>query len=139
MSLLVRLILIVSLLAQFTPGLVVQRCVGMPDADALAAVGLPEDAECDCCGTGDDGALIECPMAAQGYVGCNCTQPQLEGPKSPPPSNQKPIQHFFAFVPVLVAILPVEPTSAAVPWRGEGSLLRASPPSFRSLLCVWLM
>lgn len=139
MSLLVRLILIVSLLAQSAPGLVMQRCVGMPDAKALAAAGLPGDAECSCCGTGDDGAVIECPMAAQGYMGCNCKHPKQDEPKSPPPSDQKPLQHALAFVPVLVAILPAEPPSAAAPWRGEEPLLRASPPSVQSLLCVWLM
>lgn len=150
MLLLVRIILVLSLLAQSAPGLVMQRCVGMPGPKALAAAGLPEDARCGCCnpGRGDgaeasaDGKSIECPMSAQGvggYAGCNCKDPRPDEPKTPAPKSQTPVEVQFAFAPVLIAVLPAEPMSAAMRRRGEEPLLRRSAPSFQSLLCVWLM
>lgn len=143
MSLLARIILVLSLLAQSTPALVMQRCVGMPSPKALAAAGQPEDARCGCCnpggGNAGNGKTIECPMAAQGYAGCNCKHPKPDEPKTPAPKNQTSVEVQFAFAPVLIAVLPAEPPSAAMRWRGDEPLLRCSAPSFQSLLCVWLI
>lgn len=139
MSLIVRVILIASMLLQSLPGLAMQRCVAMPDASALAAAGMPADANCGCCGNGADGETIECPMAKNGYVGCNCKNPQSQEPKSPP-SDQKPrqIEHLFLAMPFVVALLPREPLPSPR-WTAIEPLKRSGSHSIQSLLCVWLM
>jgi hypothetical protein len=139
-SFLLRAILIVTLLAQPLMGLMQQRCVGMPDAKALASMGMPVDTECGCCGSGNEGgAAIECPMAKNGYAGCNCKNPQPEDPKTPP-SDQKPrqVEHLFSTPPLVVAVL--VPLSSPTPrWTATEPVDRSGSHSIQSLLCVWLM
>lgn len=139
MSLLIRAILIVSVLMQPLIGLVGQQCVGMPDAAALATVGMPADAECGCCGGDDGGRAIECPMAKNGYAGCNCKNPQPEDPRTPP-SDQKPrqVEHLFSATPLVVAVLVPLPLSTPR-WTATEPVDRSSSHSIQSLLCVWLM
>ncbi|MGE3108378.1 MAG: hypothetical protein AB7G11_03845 [Phycisphaerales bacterium] len=139
MYLVFRAILIASLLLQPFAGLLPQRCVGMPDAAALVSMGMPAGATCDCCGGDADGASVECPMAKDSYVGCNCKASQQEAPQTPPPGPEhKPLTQLLAFVPVLIMLVP-EPAARSFVWHGDDALLRRSSPSIQSLLCVWLM
>lgn len=138
MSLVVRVILIVSLLFQSLPGLAMSRCVAMPDSSALVAMGMPADAECGCCAKGDDGKAIECPMAKSGFVGCNCKNPQPEDPKTPP-SNQKSqqIEQLFSAPTILVLMVPPEPLPLSARWTAAEPFRRSGSHSIQSLLCVW--
>ncbi len=140
MAVIIRLILALSLLMQSLPGLAMERCVAMPDAKTLASAGLPEDITCGCCGGDDeDGVTIECPMAKNGYAGCNCKNPQPEDPKTPP-SDQKPrqVEHLFPAPPVVLAVLLPVP-SPAPRWTATEPTQRWGSHSVQSLLCVWLM
>jgi hypothetical protein len=139
MSLVVRVILIVSMLVQSIPGLAMPRCVAMPDSLALVAMGMPADAECDCCAKSEEGQAIECPMAERGFVGCNCKNSQAEDPKTPP-SNQKSLQiERLLSVPVVPVILiaPPEPLPLAARWTAAEPSRRSGSHSIQSLLCVW--
>lgn len=141
MSILIRAILIASLLVQSLPGLVMQRCAAMPDASSLAAMGMPANAKCGCCGENDDGSAVECPLAKSGYVGCNCKNPQPEDPKTPPSDHQKSQQVeqlFSAMTPVAAILLP-EPLPQPVRWATSEPAIRSGSHSIQSLLCVWLM
>lgn len=141
MSILIRAILIASLLLQSLPGLVMQRCVAMPDVKALVAAGHAANAKCACCGDSDDASAVECPLAKSGYVGCNCKSPQPEDPKAPPSDHQKSqqIEQLFpAAAPAITILLP-EPLPLLVRWTASEPPKRSGSNSIQSLLCVWVM
>ncbi len=134
MSLFARTILITALLAQSLPGLAMNRCIAMPDASALVMLGTPGEANCSCCG-GDDDEAVACPLAEQGYAGCNCMNPQ-PGQAPPPPKNQA-AERWLGSLPVLIAVLLPEPPETPVRWASTVVSPRRSPSSVQSLLCVW--
>ncbi|MBL8765267.1 MAG: hypothetical protein JNM07_13465 [Phycisphaerae bacterium] len=138
MSILIRAILIVSLLMQSLPGLVMQRCVAMPEASSLTAMGMPANAKCGCCGESDVGSRVECPLADSGYVGCNCQSPQPEDPKAPPSDHQKSqqIEQLFAAAAPAVTILLPQPLPRHVRWTAFEPPNRCGSNSIQSLLCV---
>lgn len=140
MGIILRVILIGSLFLQSLPGLVTQRCVAMPTVSELAAAGMAPDAGCSCCGPSDNEAAVECPMAKNGYIGCNCKNPQPDEPKTPPANEKsRQLEQLFAAVTLVVAILVPEPAPVSVRWTDYEPPSRSGSHSIQSLLCVWLM
>lgn len=140
MSILMRVILIVSLVLQSMPGLTMQRCVAIPTVSDLVAVGMAPDAECSCCGPSDEKAVVECPMAKNGYIGCNCRSPQSDEPQSPP-SNEKfqQVEPLFTAGTFVVASLVPEPAPGSAQRTAFEATSRFGSHSIQSFLCVWLM
>ncbi len=134
MSLFARTILIAALLAQSLPALAMNRCIAMPDTSALVMAEIPGEANCSCCG-GDGGAAVACPLAEQGYVGCNCLNPQPD--QTPPPPKNQAAERWLGSLPVLIAVLLPEPPETPVRWASAVVSHRQSPSSVQSLLCVW--
>lgn len=79
-------------------------------------------------------------MAKNGYIGCNCKNPQPDEPKSPPSNDKsRQIEQLFAAVTLVVAILVSEPASVSARWTAYEPRSRSGSHSIQSLLCVWLM
>lgn len=136
----ITVIAMLSVLVQSLPGLVMQRCVAMPDSRTLLATGHRADAQCGCCHQGSDGT-IECPLAKSGYAGCNCKNPPSEDPKTPPSDHQKSqqIEQLFSTPTPVAAMLLPEPPPAPVRWGTAEPASRCGSHSIQSLLCVWVM
>ena len=143
MQFIVRIILVAGLLLQSLPGLVMQRCVAMSagEGGALPAAGLPQTAGCNCCRVSDDGSAVECPLAKQGYAGCNCKNPQDRETTNLPPTSPKDHKNpnVEQWLPAPLATYEA-PLPEALGWLARPAwvdVFSHRSPSIQSLQCVW--